>query len=104
MSYEYYRNFYSIEKFIEECMSMDLFDIVKYTETKCNATEKSTKDRDEEYLRYKYYHFVHEFAFLIKTGIKPGTMPDDDFFRTKPIIEKLVEKGQLNNSILQIYQ
>jgi hypothetical protein len=104
MSYEYYRDFYSIEKFIKECMRMDLFDIVRYAETKCNATEKTRKDRDEEYLRHEYYHFVHKFAFLIKTGIKPGAMPDDDFFRTKPIIEKLVEKGQLDASILQIYQ
>jgi hypothetical protein len=104
MSYEYYRDFYNIEKFIEECMGMDRADIVRYTETKCDATERPRKDRDEEYLRHKYYHFVHKFAFLIKSKTRPFAMPGDDFFRTKPIIEKLVEKGQLNNSILQIYQ
>ena len=100
---------YSIERFLKEAQNKSWLDLVIYAEEEnrrlkqLNITPKhvlfSQKDRVEYYRR-----FVGEFCFLIGQCIRPAGMPDDQFKRTRPLIEALVDSGQLKPEALAMYQ
>ncbi|MDR2004085.1 MAG: hypothetical protein LBQ74_13720 [Prevotella sp.] len=97
---------YDVNNFINKCIGLDFPDLLIFShdEYKSTLNRLGKIDRDTNYKIMRYNDFVHEFLFFIQSGIKPAGMRDDDFNRTKPIIEKLVEKGQLKRTILEMYQ
>lgn len=88
---------YDIDRYIAKCCNMNLLEIIAYSEKEFQWLEKrkfsSRESREDEYDIRKYKEFIHEFLYFLYTGIKPSRMPDEDFQRTKPIIEHLILDG-----------
>jgi len=57
-------------------------------------------DKQYRYKAIKYNELLGGFLFLLRKGIKPAGVSDWDFQSFRPVIEKLVEKGQLQSTIL----
>jgi len=100
---DYIYEMYDVDRFIRRCISLDFPELLGFVAKK--REENSNKRKDSfEHLRARFCDFVHEFSFFLQSGIKPFGMSDSDFQKTKPIIEKLVEKGQFNDSVLKNYK
>jgi len=93
---------YDIDMFIEKCCKLDCGELLVFVLKECEINEKQIKGECED-LRYKYYKFVHEVAYLIQYFVKPIGMSDEDFMRTKPILENIAKQIK-NETILKIYQ
>ncbi len=52
----------------------------------------------------EYRSFIHEFLFTLRIDVKPASMNNSEFKRTKPIIESLVAKGELKKEPLSLYK
>ena len=61
-------------------------------------------DKQYKYKAMKYSELLGGFLFFLKSGIKPAGISDWDFQSFRPVIEKLVEKGQLKSTILSLFE
>ncbi len=50
-----------------------------------------------------YYDELHDFAFILNRGQKPAGMTKATAMQVKPIIESLVSQGQLEETVLEMF-
>ncbi|PSL26452.1 hypothetical protein [Chitinophaga ginsengisoli] len=99
---------FEIANFIAEAIKKDFTNLFIHCENELKWLDgikfnTASQYRDWEWRIKEYREFIHEFTYILHTGNKPSGMKESDFKRTKPIIEALVEKGQLKSTILNIY-
>ncbi|HXL57541.1 MAG TPA: hypothetical protein VN958_14855 [Chitinophagaceae bacterium] len=100
---------YDINKFISEAKTKTYIELIEYCEDKLNWLDKirfSKKSplKDKEYEIKKYHDFIHEYLFFLRSGIKPAGMRKEDFEMTKEITTELVNKKNLKEEILKVYE
>ena len=54
-------------------------------------------------MQYKYISTLKGLIFFIANGIKPGGVNDANFQLFKPIIENLIEQGEIKEEILKLF-
>jgi len=98
-----------IKKHISNIASLDLAEMIDSNAKHIRELEKikmKNKTPDDRYyngLRLKYIDDLKKLGFLLYSGSKPIGVDDDIFLSFKPLIEILVNKGQLNETALDIF-
>jgi hypothetical protein len=99
---------YSIEDFLENAKGKSWGTLVKESHQefrnlqKLRITPTHPLFRSKSSIEY-YKDFLGEFCFLISQLHKPAGMPDDQFRRTRQVLESLVERNELPPKVLEIY-
>jgi hypothetical protein len=100
---------FNIDKFIAEAKTKTWFELIQHCESQLNWLDKisfSPKSpyKEREYEILKYRDFIGEYLFFLRSGIKPAGMKEADFQRTKEITIELVNKKNLKEDILKVYE
>jgi len=101
---------YNFEKFLEVMRDKNLPEIQLLASTEAREAERLSSSSSKGIekatkMRIGYYSKrVGEFAFFMKSGIKPGGIDERDFELYRPICEKLVENGQFKPDILNRFE
>lgn len=90
-----------IDIIIEKYKDKELFDIVFELENEVSRL-KEIKGRNQKWTNY--INSSKEVLFFLKSGIKPVAMKDFEFKKMKPMIENLVEKGNLKKEVLNYFE
>jgi len=99
---------YSIEDFLESAKGKSWRALVQESHQEFRNLQKLRITPKHHLFRFKsrieyYTDFLGEFCFLISQLHKPAGMSDDLFWRTRPILESLVERKELPSKVLEIY-
>ena len=100
---------FDFDIYLSKLTGFDLIEIIKKTEEAIKITESiiiSTKEKfykDIIELRYKYVFNLKALLCLLQDGNKYQGIKGEVFISFKPICEELVNKNQLNNSILDLF-
>ncbi|HMK04920.1 MAG TPA: hypothetical protein VK489_12040 [Ferruginibacter sp.] len=104
---------FSIDKFIAGCLSLDWLDIhLRCQNIEVWAESITVSTKDPEYLikereRVSFIQFIEQFCFIItkkNIAAKPRGMSNANFLKVKPIVEKLVNAGDLKKDWLALYE
>jgi hypothetical protein len=101
---------YSFEKFLDSIKDKDLPEIqliasreAEIAERLSSSSTRGIAKAGKKAIGY-YNKQVGEFAFFMKSGIKPGSVDESDFKLYKPICEILVKKGQFRSDVLNHFK
>lgn len=100
---------FNFREFIIEIQEKNYWDIISLAEKEAydaEAVSSGIKGSKEARKRgsANYAHLLKKFIFFMKRGIKPAGIYDWDFMLFRSVCEKLVEKGQLEHKILELFQ
>ena len=92
---------FNIDTFINEAKQKNLMDLLEYYREELKSVDeirftKTSPYRNIQSQIHEYRDFIHEFSFTLRTDMKPASMKNSEFKRTKPIVESLVAKGELD--------
>jgi len=99
---------FDLDKTLKDLLNLDyiyLLDNLHKEITNSEGIKISSKTqykRDIENLQMNYISNLKGLAFLLSQGIKPGGIDQHIFIAFEPILEELVKKGQLKETILDI--
>lgn len=98
----------NIEKFIERACDMSFVELRKSIQQDIAWIDSIRYGKDSPWKELKwavlkYRDFIHEFDFILATGMKPAGMPGEDFQRTKPIIENLIARKEWKPEALNLF-
>lgn len=100
---------FKIDDFIREAKTKAWLELIEHCEKQLNwldkiSFSKKSPYKEREYEILKYRDFIGEYLFFLRYGIKPGGMKDADFQRTKEITVELVNKKNLKEDVLKVYE
>lgn len=97
---------FSMEKHLKELMGLDLFVAIGINQKeiiaveKINIPRKAQYRRDSESLQIDYISNLKGLAYLLGMGLKPAGVSESTFQSFKLLIEDLVKRGNLKETIL----
>jgi hypothetical protein len=102
---------YDFNKFLNSIGNFNFAEVVIEAEKEVTVVDNALSpgrgrkglDKQVKYEAGKYRALLGGFLFLLTQGGKPGGVWDEDFQSFRPVIEKLVEKGQLKSNILSLF-
>lgn len=100
---------YDFDRYLSEIKEKDYFDILKNVEQLGTNVERSSFGCNGAVGRREagsldFSKKSGELLWWLRTGTKPGSCSDLDFQKFKPLCERLVAKGQLKPSALQVFE
>lgn len=99
---------FDLDKSLKDLLNLDLLDLIDNIHKEITISEgiktssKNQDKRDIEYLQNSYISNLKGLAFLLSQGIKPGEIDQNTIIAFAPILEELVKKGQLKETILNV--
>ena len=96
---------YDFRAFLNFISHLAYFEMIREAEREGMSVDRALKGIDRQYKdkAIKYRDLLGGFLFLLRYGGKPAGVSDLDFPLFRPAIEKLVEKGQLESTILNLF-
>ena len=101
---------FNLDKFLARLADKDYLESLDALNNEVRNAEnirtpaKGPDKRDIEHLQTSYVSNLRGFAFLLGQGIKPGGVSTEILLKFKPILEGLVKKEQLKESILELIE
>ena len=103
---------YDIQAFLNSISDLDPLEMVWEVRREEAAVQRAlsagrgTKEagKQYEYKAMKYEQLLRAFVFFLKFGTKPAGISLWDFCLFRPIAERLVARGQLESSILDLFE
>jgi hypothetical protein len=103
---------YDFQAFLDRISDLNYFEMIREAEREASAIDaalspgRGRKGIDKQYKgeAASYRNLQGGFLFFLRYGIKPGGVSDLDFLSFRPVIEKLVKKGQLKDTILSLFE
>ena len=93
-------NEYKIEDFVDKIKDKDRLMMIHIIETEIQkAAKKYPINKDEKIL--DYHEKLNGLLYFVKNGLQPYIVDFDEFKKFKPICERLVEKGQMEENALE---
>jgi hypothetical protein len=90
-----------IDNIVDKYKDKEFFDIIFELEKEV-VRLKLIKGRKQHLT--DYINSAKEVLFFLQSGIKPAGISDWEFRKMKPLIEKLVEKGNLKKEIMGCFE
>jgi hypothetical protein len=90
-----------LDNIVEKYKDKELFEIITELQREVSRL-KSTKGRAEKF--NDYINSAREVLFFLQSGVKPSGLTSFEFNKIKPMVEKLVEKGNLKKEILDYFE
>jgi len=113
MSSPNYLEIFSIDKFIEDCLELDWFEIymkclnmgifAKVTYFPINEPDYKNKEQS----RHVFTRFMNDLSFIIdkkQSALIPPGMSYEIFLKLRPLVEKLVSSHDLSKDWLRLYK
>ena len=102
---------YNFQTFLNSISDLDYPEIIMEAEREAMAVERGLSpgkgikgiDKQYQYKAIKFRELLGAFLFFLRYGKKPAGVSDWDFQSFRPVIEKLVEKGQRKSTILSLF-
>ena len=102
---------YDFQAFLSSISDLNYAEMIQEVRREGTAVQRAlspgrgTKgiDKQYNYKAKKYEQLLRGFVFFLERGIKPAEVSDLDFRSFRQAIEKLVEKGQLKSTILNLF-
>lgn len=102
---------YDFQAFLKSISDLSYLEMIREAEREAMAVDHALSpgrgrkgiDKQHKYEAAKYREIQGGFLFFLRYGIKPAGISDWDFQSFRPVIEKLVEKGQLKSTILSLF-
>jgi len=110
MDYSQASERFNLEKTLNRLIDLDFIELINNLQKEILSSEsikipsKAQYKRDIEYLQVKYISNLKGFAFILGQGMKPAGVDNDTIQKFRPIIEELIKKGQLKESILKVIE
>jgi hypothetical protein len=100
---------YSVDAFLKRAEGMSWADLVAESHRLFRSLQNLRLTPRHHLYPYKsridyYIEFLGEFCFLISQLHRPAGMSEEQFKLTRPVLESLVEKNQLEQTVLNIYK
>jgi hypothetical protein len=100
---------FNFREFIKEVQERNYLDIISLTEKEAYDAEyvsSGIKGSIEARKRgsANYARLLKKFLYFMRYGIKPAAIYDWDFMLFRSVCEKLVEKGQLDQIIMEVFK
>ena len=99
---------FDIDKLLADCLKKSLIDLIEFLTKKVDTIDtihRNMGKRDpEEYRLIKYKQTVGELLFFLNTGVKPSALTDNEFQLYRPIIQNLVNMGNLSEDALKYFR
>jgi len=103
---------YDFQRFLNRIGNLSLEEMIKETERVGDALQsrlypgrgRRGLGKEHEFEARMYMERLGRFLFFLRTGIKPAGISDGEFQSFHPVIEKLVNKGQLKPAILDLFE
>lgn len=101
---------FDIDKFVTRITEENYFDLLDKLNREIREVEnltipsKNLYKRDIEYLQTSYLSDLKGLSFLLVQRIKPGGVNVGTLLKFKPILEALVKKGQIKETILKLIE
>ena len=61
-------------------------------------------NKQYRWIAVEYLRLLKGFIFFLRSGMKPNGLSMEDFCYFRPVVEKLIEKGQLKSGILDLFR
>ena len=90
----------SIEKIVEQYSDKDWINIIDGLDREARRL-KNLRKRNEQ--QQEYLRAAREVVFFLGNGIKSASLDEDEFMAMKPLIQKLVDKGNLKKEIMAYF-
>jgi hypothetical protein len=99
-----YMNF-DVADFLKKIENISWIEMIKAAESELKSLPSfdAIDFKGSRYALSEYDNFLGAFIFLLRNSVKPATIRESDFELTKPVIQKLVDKGNLKAEVLNIY-
>lgn len=102
---------YNFPAYLNSISNLDYFEMIREASREATFVESALSpgrgrkgiDKQHEDEAIKYRSLLGAFVFFLRYGIKPTGITDEDFQSFRPVIEKLVGKGQLKSTILSLF-
>jgi len=91
---------YSIEKIAKQYSDKELINILDGLIREVGRL-KAIRKRNHE--QTEYMRAAGEVLFFLQSGIKPAALDNDEFMALKPLIQELVDKGNLKKEIMAYF-
>lgn len=96
---------YNIDDYLKGCSEMDLIDVVNDTQkelVKLNSM-RTPKDAYSQYKFMQYKSFLSDFLSFLG-GTPVNVISEHYRSDVKPVIQHFVDKGQLSENILKLFE
>ena len=103
---------YNSKEYLQTISDLNYFEMIRELERESQAIDhalspgRGRRGIEKQYINdaIRYRSIVGGFLFFLRYGIKPGGVSDSDFLTFRTVIEKLVKKGQLKDTILSLFE
>ena len=100
---------YDLDELLTRMVGKDYLDILREAEQEANAVERGLHGlrgapKRREQGGGVYLNKIGQFLFFMRHGIKPLGVYEEDFQRYMPIIQSLVDRGQMKPEALDIFR
>lgn len=100
---------YNFQDFLERMARLDYHDILREADAECGRVQKVSSrvrgaPRQRKMGSLQYLQRIKEFLFFMQHGIRPATASESDFQSYRPVVETLVEKGQIKPETLEVFR
>ena len=103
---------YDFQAFLNSIGGLEPLEMVWETKREVTAVQRSLSsgggrkeaDKRHEYQAMKYEQLLRAFMFFLRNGKKPAAISLSDFRLFRPVVERLVNRGQLEPSILDLFK
>jgi len=99
---------YDFDEFLKRMVNLDYLDILLQADAECGCVEQSSyrvrgAPRRRKMGSGEYAKRIKDFLFFMRYGIRPGGASDSEFQSYRPVVETLVQKGQMKPEALQVF-
>ena len=99
---------YSLKRFLTEIEDLDYSEMITQAEAQVRWVESISYGRPGAVEARKqgspeYAERIKSFLFWLRFGTRPAGIDNEEFALYRPVADALVEKGQLNPEILDLF-
>ena len=97
---------FDLPKFVDSLKDLSLLEVIESCRKEYSwaETRLSKATRDEQYHIRNYYHPIRDFVWFVGNNGLPATTGKEGMIKFKPVVESLIEKGQMNPEVLKLLE
>ena len=103
---------YNLQKFLGNVGELDYSEMLQASVREATAVEARLSpgrggrgiNKQYRWIAVEYVRLLKGFIFFLRSGMKPNELSMEEFYCFRPVVEKLVKKGQLKSGVLDLFR